>query len=213
MEDSSWRVEEKSTLKTRGRGRNRTEKYSWRVEKVEYVPLLQLHETNDPYAQFVAGVCLCVCCCRGNDFLSSVCTYCIVDHKEGNRKEPLHTWSWECRGCNGPRSSLKLPLISSWLMTHWAVMAPRALHIHSLCSSSNAPGEKPQQCRAVEIPKKPRSRRAGIQTLIKKDAASIAIQLCNATGSWWTETQRGWEGAEWSTQGSIYLYGNKGWFH
>lgn len=33
-----------------------------------------------------------------------------------------------------------------------------------------------------------RSRRTRIQVLIKKDVCSIAIQLCIATGSGWTET-------------------------
>lgn len=125
--------------------------------------------------------------CWSNDFLSNVVylLYCWPQRRQ-QEKEPRME-SWECRSSNRPHLSLKLPLISRWLMTHSAVMAPRALHIHSLSSSSRTPGERPQQCELSRHPKL-RSCRTRIQTLIKKDVSSIAIQLCIATGSGWTET-------------------------
>lgn len=110
-----------------------------------------------------------------NDFLSSVvysvCTWCIVDRKIGRLKEP-RAQSWECHSSNRLHLSLKRPLISSWLMTHRAIMVLRALHIHSLSSSSSAPGEKPQQCE-VSRHTKQRSRRTRIQMLIKKDVSPL----------------------------------------
>lgn len=110
----------------------------------------------------------------------------VVLVNKGMLKKP-DTESGESRSNNRPRLSVELPLISYWLMTHRAMMALCAFHIHSLFSSSHAPGEKPQQYKCWNT-QKLHSRWTPMQTLIKKDVSSIAIQLCIATGSGWTET-------------------------
>jgi len=148
------------------------------------VPLFSAwwNETNDPCAK-------CVFFCVGlmiffQGLFTGFVPVVLLTTKQP--KEP----------CMSPESAIAViglispsnGLISPWLMTHTAVMALHALHIHSLYSSSHAPGEKTHNNESCRDTQELRSRQTRIQTLIKKDISSIAIQLCIASGSGWTGT-------------------------